>query len=280
MYIGQIKIMKIAICSLYINDWYRKIVKYGKKTLECFCEKHGYDFVWETELTEDGVYDATKNPRDIPWYKILLLQKTLLSGKYDFAVWIDADSVIVSDRDLEDFIKKHICNYCMIVSKEPNINYINTGLIFAKNCAQTLEILSSVWNNPEGDWNHIKFHEQSSLQNLYDRNYLNIVDKLLVLDDSTQKTLVSYWYDYFPKSSFIIHLAQCSADQLGFIFTIDMFCPIKMEEESPGQFLARSIWLSTEEVCRSDISGYMKGHARKNWSARYASYLQSGLTNL
>jgi hypothetical protein len=93
--------MRIAVCSLYINSWYREIVKYGKISLEKYCHKHGYDFIYETEDTHNGVYDSK---RDIPWYKILLLLK-VMQKDYDYVIWNDADSQIVNyDKKLETFI--------------------------------------------------------------------------------------------------------------------------------------------------------------------------------
>lgn len=106
--------MKIAVLSMYINPWYREIVKYAKQNLEEYCTLNGYDFIYETEETLNGVYDGLRDP---PWYKIKLILKTL--ENYDYVVWEDADSFIFDyNKKLEYFIDKYLEDKDILVATD------------------------------------------------------------------------------------------------------------------------------------------------------------------
>ena len=89
--------MKVAVCTLYLNDWYYRIVKYGVESLKLYCKKHGYDFYAPNE-----VYDKE---RSCAWYKIKAIELVLNKG-YDYVLWIDADGHILKPNlDITYFIK-------------------------------------------------------------------------------------------------------------------------------------------------------------------------------
>lgn len=257
---------KIAVCSLYINDWYREIVKYGKRSLEKYCEKHSYDFLYETELTENGVYDPTKTElRPIPWYKIPFILKILNTDKYDYVVWNDADSQIVNyDKKLEDFITEmNNSNKDVLVARDWQ-STLNTGTMFIRNCDYTKSLLQRVWDNTPEDEG---LHEQASLGELYTRNECNEQDHIMILPHSRQNDFLSYWYSYFPGRCFILHATRCAHDRPGFVFTMDMFCTVKMDEETDEQYNDRQDWLNGPRA-REDIDHYLNGGHRRNQSAR------------
>jgi hypothetical protein len=259
--------MNILVCSLYINPWYREIVKYGKLTLEKYCEKHNYDFYSETEETPNCVYDGE---RGVPWYKIKLLLKLLEDHRYEYIVWIDADTQIVNPEiKLESFISEMGSNDIFVSSEQLGGSFLNTGFMFVKNSAYSKTLLNQIWNNQHPfDSN---FHEQASLCDIYTRNELDSRDHVMIIPRERQSSFSAYWFSYYPGRCFVMHAARCSEDKLGFIFTMDMFCMMKMEEETDEQFLDRQDWLNNETRCRQDIDSYLDGGVRRNLSARYIS---------
>jgi len=262
--------MKIAVCSLYINPWYREIVKYGKKSLEKYCAKHGYDFFYETEETPGGVYDSK---RDIPWYKIKLLLKVMESD-YDFVVWNDADSQIINyDITLESILHEHLNDRDVLVSRDWQ-SILNTGTMFLRNCEYTCTLLSEVWNNTHNF--DTSLHEQASLGDLYTRNVLDCQEHITILSLQLQNKFLTYWYCFQPGDCFIVHATRCSHDRIGFIFTMDMFCTVRMDEETEEQFQDRMNWLTTQR-CLDDIKYYRNGGSRRNVSARYLLAIQGKL---
>lgn len=259
--------MKITVCSLYINPWYREIVKYGKLTLSNYCDKHGYEFLYETELTPQGVYDGQ---RDIQWYKIKLILKVLETNNADIVVWNDADSVIVNDEiKMEHFVDKYMEGADILVAREPT-TILNTGTMFIRNTDKSRQILNTTW-----DYYHLLteelhgFHEQAALGEIYKLNVEGFKSHIKVLDPSLRNEFLSYWFSYYPNSCFILHAARCAHDRAGFVFTMDMFCPIKMDEETDEEYQFRKKWLKTYSMCRADIDLYLKGGSRRNLTARY-----------
>jgi hypothetical protein len=259
--------MRIAVCSLYIGVEYRDIVKYGKISLEKYCEKHGYDFIYETEETPGGVYDSK---RDIPWYKIPLLLK-VMQKEYDFVVWNDADSQIVDyDKKLETFISEMEDKDLLVACDWESV--LNTGTMFIRNSGYSQSLLQAVWDNKQPF--RANLHEQASLGDIYTRNELNAQSHVIILPLHRQNEFLTYWYSYYPGKCFIVHATRCAHDRAGFIFTMDMFCTVKMEEESEEQYQDRLDWLATDRA-RADINHYLKGGARRNLSDRYLCAIQN-----
>ena len=259
--------MKIAVCSLYINDWYRDITKYGKLSLENYCTKFGYDFYFETENTENSVYDGQ---REFPWYKIKLISKLLATGQYDYIVWNDADSVVVRDKyTFEDIIRTHMEDKDLLVAKDWN-STLNTGTMFIKNTEWSRNLMDRIWTNP--DEFEAGLHEQASLGQLYLKNEMEEQNRIKVLPGNMQNLFLTYWFMY-DKNTFIRHATRCAHDRAGFIFTMDGYIPFKIEEETEEQFQNRIDWLENETRYKADIEHYRNGGIRRNLPARYISYL-------
>ena len=104
--------MKICVCSIAINDWYKDVVKYALRNLEMYCQKHSYNYQLyqeETDTNSNKLYDTTRSEC---WYKILyLIQLMNIYSDYDYFVWVDADiQILKHDVKLEFFIDKYITN--------------------------------------------------------------------------------------------------------------------------------------------------------------------------
>lgn len=274
--------MAVVICSLYINEWYRNIVKYGKISLEHYCEKHGYTFYSETEHTPNGIYSGKYiencyENRDIPWYKIALLRRVFEQYmNADYIVWIDADSQIVNyDITIPEIMDMYSCGRDILVARDAK-NIINTGVIILKNTLYSYDLLRRVWENTQTI--DPQTHDQGSLISLYTRNDSFEQDHITILPLYLQNIFLSYWYMYYPGQCFIMHIMKQSHHNVyDFLFTMDMFCTVKMQEETPEQFKARQRWLCTEELCRADIEHYRQGGSRRNASARYLTRLTQAI---
>lgn len=255
-----LKNMKIAICTLCINDWYYDIVKYCVKTSELYAKNHNYDF-----FICNDVYD---NKRECPWYKIKAIQKILVN--YDYVLWLDADGFIVNfDKKIEELIFEYMQTCDILCTKDWN-SVLNTGVMILKNTPYVHSLLYSVWNNKEEYDAH--FHEQASMTQIYINNRLNSKYKINILPLEKQHILYSGWADYYPEKTFFVHIARCSHDPCGFVYTLDYFCPIEMKEDVYGEYEQRKKWLKTTEICRKTIQDWISNGQRTNPSTRSCIY--------
>jgi hypothetical protein len=199
-----------------------------------------------------------------------LIEKILLSGKYDYVVWIDADGHIMNDEiTLEHYINKHLdkSNIHILASTEWNNPGLCASTLFLKNSPFVLDLLKDIWDNPsEFDKN---FHEQASLIDLHKRNVKNCREHILILP---QNEFLAFWYAYQPKKTFIFYAARCAHDRPGFIFTMDSHCPIKLDEETDDEFKIRKQRLDDPDICAQVIQHYKNGVMRLNPSRRCETY--------
>jgi hypothetical protein len=257
--------MKVAICTLCINDWYAEIVKYSLKTIENYAKLHKYDFYICNE-----VYDGK---RDYPWYKIKAIEKIL--PKYDFVFWIDADGhVLKPELSLNYFIDNYLNGKDLLCGKDWN-NTLNTGMMILRNTPFIHSLLYEVWNNREKY--DEDFHEQSSMGQIYDSNRLRSQDKIEIIPWENH-ILYSYWSNYIPDKQFFLHVARCSQDPRGFILTLDNYCPIRMDEDEPGEYEDRMNWLSDLERSRKDTENWVNHIGALRISTRAKNYRDKFLT--
>jgi len=237
--------MKVAVCTLCINEWYAEIVRYGVQTTKNYAEKHGYDF-----YVCNDVYDGT---RDYPWYKIKAIQKIL--PKYDFVFWIDADGFIEKpELDITHFINEYLKDKDILCARDWN-NTLNTGIMVIRNSPFVHALLYEVWNNTEKY--NIDFHEQASMGQIYDANRLNSKTKIEIIPFEDQHILYCFWANYYPDRQFFVHIARCAFDPVGFVCTLDNYCPIRMDEDKPGEYEDRINWLTNTEKCRKDTEEWL-----------------------
>lgn len=265
---------RIAVCTLAINDWYFNIVKYGVQTIRQYAEQHGYDFYLCNEVcSQEPTVPGSQKPsvpesRGYPWYKIKAIQKIL--SQYDFVFWIDADGFILRPEiTAENFIQKYMQGKDLLCTKDWN-STLNTGVMLVRNSPFSHALLYAVWNNKrEFDPN---FHEQASMGEIYSSNRLNSQEKIRILPVNEQKVLFSYWANYYPDDTFFIHIARCSHDRVGFMYTLDKFCPIKMTEDEGDEFSQRLAWLKDPQKCRQEIEAWIAQGPRTNPSTRTKLY--------
>jgi hypothetical protein len=252
--------MKVAVCTLCINDWYQEIVKYGVETIKNYAVRHDYDFY----ICND-VYDGQ---RDYPWYKIRAIQKIL--HKYDYVFWIDADGhVLKPELSIKYFIENYLNEKDLLCAKDWN-NTLNTGVMVIKNTPFIHSLLYEVWNNKE-EFDK-SFHEQASMSEIYISNRLNSQKHIEIIPWERQYILYNFWPNYFPDKQFFIHIARCAHDPLGFLTTLDVYCPIKMSEDIEGEYEDRMSWMSDIVKCRRDTENCMNKIGMPRMSSRALKY--------
>jgi hypothetical protein len=257
--------MKIAVCTLCINDWYEEIVHYGIQTIQQYSDKHNYDFYICNE-----VYEECEEKRDFPWYKIKAIEKIL--PKYDVIFWIDADGhVLKPEISVLDFLSYLPKDKDILCAKDYNC-VLSTGLMIMRNTPFVHALLYETWQNKE-QFDPL-FHEQASMSQIYQSNRFNAQNKITILPLDQKYIFYNYWSDYYPQLQFFIHIARCSSDQIGFIFTMDAYCPIKMKEDVEGEFEQRQKWLNDSEQCRKDINYCLQNGVRWKQSTRCVKYQQ------
>jgi len=257
--------MKIIVCTLAINEWYRNVVKYAIKNFEYYCSLYNYEFILHTENDTDTVFDNKRAPC---WYKIKLIEKILKEKECDYVVWIDADCQILKhDVKLEYFIEKYINNeFYLALTQDQQV--LNTGVMFIKNNAFNIELMNKIWNNPSAVDYFKDFHEQTSLAELYENNddikkYINIIPY------SVKDELVVYWGNYYPNENFLLHSARCSFDTLSFIYMMDSYYPFRIDEENDDEYNERIEWLKNRDICRKDTDAWLRGeYVPRKYSAR------------
>jgi len=235
--------MKITICTITINDWYRESVKYFMKNLQTYCDIHGYKCVIHTENSEDCVYDKK---RGIPWYKRPLSERLLKESDYVF--WIDADCQILRrDQKIEYFIEKYLSKKDFASYSE---NPINTGLILVKNTENNFKLLDKIWETTEF---YPEYYEQGAVCHLWktDNDFKDQIEIIPYASD-----FITYWPDYLPNRSFIIHFPGC-CDKFNLMYMSDLYYPDKIDEENDEEYITRMNWLYFISV--QDIQKWKNG---------------------
>lgn len=220
---GKIKKIKykIGICTMAIGNNYKEIVKYGQKTIKKYCDKHNYGF-----HDDEDVYDKKRSPA---WSKILLLSKYMKS-EYDYLIWIDADTLIMSPNvKIEDIIECHMEGNDILVSQD--FKMINTGVIFIKNTEWSRKFINLIY-----DQEHFIEHpnwEQEAFINLLKNNTSNSSKHVKVLELSQQNLINSYHYSFFNNDCFILHFPGCFRKDInnGLDKCMNSFYPYQMDNE-------------------------------------------------
>jgi len=230
---------KIAICSLSIGKEYKQTVKYGIESKVLYCSKHGYDFIQDESVVD--------NTRDLQWSKIQLLLKYLqpsVERKYDYLVWIDADTYIMNNEiTIESLISKYnLANINIIYQKDPYI-WVNTGFMIIKNTDWSRDFLNESYKHTDKIC-----HEQGAIDWLWRENWNHSQTFISVLDHSCG--LNQYWHTY-RINDFVIHFPgsreKCMIQNaLGKFMT--RYCPLRMAEDSDESYQKRMAWLSGDVI--------------------------------
>ena len=223
--------MKIGVITLASGEKFLDDTKYGKITLKNYCEKHNYYLLEDNSLIKE-------HDREIQWTKILLIQKFLDLNIYDYLVWFDADIMILNQEiTLESFIERLMNNKDVMYSRDYG-GCVNNGVIFIKNSEFSKQYFKETWNHT----NQV-CREQGSMDMLYRHNWNDSQNHIQITEDQKEYNPMWYQYEY---GMFLMHFPGCGEGNRkpnSLKIMMDMFCPIKMEEETEENYQTRLTWL-------------------------------------
>ena len=262
--------MKITICTMAINRDYKEIVKYSLRSKQIYADKHNYNCII---LTDDNnwqnIYDGIRHP---PWYKMPLIKKIIEKGDSDYIVWIDADTQILNfEQKLEYFIEKCLINTNKEIAMIQE-NPLNTGIMFIRNSKFNYDLMDMIWNNPNDFYKPL--WDQGSLCEIYERD-VNVFNKIEAISHDIKYELCTFWGNYYPNKSFLIHMAGCSQDKLSFMYMMDSYYMFKLDEETDEQYKKRIEWLMDINLCRKDIDTWLSGqYIARIYSQRCLNFMK------
>ena len=227
----------IALLTMSIGVGFRNVTRYGLRGKDMYCAKHGYDFV----DADESIVDTTK---PIPWSKVRLIQE-YLNKKYDYIVWVDGDTHIMNmEIKLEDLIAELSGGSDLMFVRDWQV--INTGVMFIKCSDWSRTFWDQIWDMSVNTKYHVGCWEQDAIQDCMDAN-VDFVSSghIHVCPWPEQRRFNSYWYNWEP-NDFILHFAGCFRCNVGALhLMMRKFCPIKMDDETDGDFDKRKLWLDT-----------------------------------
>lgn len=223
--------MRIAILSMAIGDNYIKAIKYGMLSLKNYSIKNNYDLFYEND------YD--KN-RLIYWAKVKSLIKYIDMNKYDYVVWIDADTIIMNDNiKLEDIITKYMPeNIHTLMCMDNGLKY-NTGVWFLKSSEYSKNILELIYNQEQ--FLTTRMPEQDAFEFIYNNNMNNLKNHCVILQNNRQHEFNSSMYDYKENGLLIHFLGIHNLEHLTKV-TNDHY-PYRQFDENHYYFLTRIKWM-------------------------------------
>lgn len=228
------KKLKIALLTLVLgSEEYRKIVKYGHLGKELYAKKHGYDF-----RCDEDTWDKS---RPYAWSKVQLILKCLRENKYDYVVWIDADTHIMNDEKcLEDFISSLSNDRDILLAQD--YEKINSGVMFIKNSDWSKSFFEQVYNKTE--YLHHSNWEQEAIIHMYANNEMDCKEHITALTPDKQTEFNSYYFMY-KHGQFLVHLAGCYRNDTNRNLDNAMIdhCPLRMDSDTDESFRNRMKFL-------------------------------------
>jgi len=224
---------RIAVATLALGEEYKRFTRYGRQTKVDYCQFQGYDF-----REDENSYDPS---RPYAWSKVRLISKCLSEEKYDYVVWIDADTHIMNPNiSLESFITSLSEDRDILIASD--WDKINSGVMFIKNTEWSKKFFEVLYDQTDF-LNHPNW-EQEAIIHMYNTNILDSKSHITKLHPSQQTQFNSY-YGMYHWGQFLIHLAGCYRDDRnnGLDRMMNMYCPIRMDEDSDESFAQRRRFL-------------------------------------
>jgi hypothetical protein len=113
----------VIIQQTYPNGGYENLIQYTLPTTLSYCNKHKVDYQFTNSVVNDEWQMGQGG-----WAKLLLIQKAL--EKYQYVVWMDADTIIVNEsEDIRCAVKQGI-GATFHQKPEP---HFNVGMLYMVN---------------------------------------------------------------------------------------------------------------------------------------------------
>jgi len=159
----KIKPKDVLIITAY-DKAYSKIGNLCKKSINLYCKKFKF---------KKKIFTIPKDfKRHYAWYKIKKIKDLMKFEKYKIIMWIDADAVFATYKDLRDELDNYhefyLVSHTVKVNNSSNykntklaISRLNTGVMIFKNSEFNIKLLNEVWNKKEyfnsGWWDQSAF---------------------------------------------------------------------------------------------------------------------------
>jgi len=182
----------ICLCTLFTPE----IKNYATETTllkEDYCTQHGYDFAWATDKLDD---------RPPQWSKILIMLDRIEIPRYDWVVWMDADSIIMNfDIKWHEVIKQHSAfeDEMLIESDD---NGLNTGVFAVRASAYMYQVFTHLYSMDQFI-NH-KWFEQGAVHHLFETDK-QFRDHVKIVQRRTFNSYSSGTEGLYQPGDFILH---------------------------------------------------------------------------
>lgn len=194
---------KFAMVTLAIGDQYIDAVSIGFANKQTYAALHGYDFIIS--------HDRLDPSRDTYWQKLRILNQTLLTNKYEWVLWTDADALIMNTAvKLEDLVDDQ---HDLIISYDWFSNVVNSGHFLLKNSQWGRDFLNRVYSYSEFITH--KWPDNQAIITDVERypTRVKIVQQRIMnsyLSSYYTDHRVTYSRMHYEVGDFILHLAGCS----------------------------------------------------------------------
>lgn len=176
--------MRLHILTAYTQDYenvgnicYDSILRYGRKL----------------GISHSNTIIPADYPRPPSWFKLEAIKNKL--PHFDCVLWVDADAMIIGDRDVRDMIQPEDLN----LSKD--VNGANCGVMAFWNCVPSFDILAKAESLYEKFKEH-PWYEQAAIQSFISEAYAFYHPKHIWNaypseveggGDVTKETLICHW---------------------------------------------------------------------------------------
>lgn len=130
---------KARCCVVCYEDRTKDEFKKTRRINQDYCDKMGYDFRYYT------TYNAEYPPY---WMKVKIIHDILMSGKYQYVMWIDSDACIVTPIPIERIFTLGDDNTFMVMTPDPPPHSceFNAGVWIVKNSTKGRNFMAD-WLN-------------------------------------------------------------------------------------------------------------------------------------
>ena len=142
--------MRLHILTAYTQDYenvgnlcYDSILRYGRAL----------------GIPHSNIIIPDDYARPASWFKLEAVRRKL--PDHDYVLWIDADAMVVGNRDVREIIQPHALNLSV------DSNGVNMGVVAFRNCAETFAIMDRIESLSAKYADHPWF-EQAAVQSFAD----------------------------------------------------------------------------------------------------------------
>ena len=195
------RILLLTGHTCYVNDY----AAFTVPVMHAYCQKHGYDFVCETNMQE------WNTGRPYPWAKLIFIKKWLQTKQYEVVIWMDADSVIMNHAVTWQNLlasqpegEVYMCEQTIMEDAVPTKN-VNTGVMVFKNTIFSQQLLEKMWDVPNSIDSYIRCDQSRLIEILKRKELETDTDKMVVCPQRLFNSMLIN--DSYHEGDFLVHFA-------------------------------------------------------------------------